>query len=66
MSIVMRTTGHNDNESRKPYIEVHNETQRIEMEKWNKQSYKSDVISMIDKLDVRQLEKLSVYIKGIL
>lgn len=66
MNIVMRATGHSDYESMKPYIEVLNETQRIEMEKWNKQSYKSEVISMIDKLDIRQLEQLSVYIKGIL
>lgn len=66
MSIVMRATGHSDYESMKPYIEVLNETQRIEMEKWNKQSYKSEVISMIDKLDIRQLEQLSGYIKGIL
>lgn len=66
MTIVMRATGHSDYESMKPYIEVLNETQRQEMEKWNKQSYKSEVISMIDKLDIRQLEQLSVYIKGIL
>lgn len=66
MNIVMRATGHSDYESMKPYIEVLNETQRIEMEKWNKQSYKSEVISMIDKLDIRQLEQLSGYIKGIL
>ncbi len=66
MTIVMRATGHSDYESMKPYIEVLNETQRIEMEKWNKQSYKSEVISMIDKLDIRQLEQLSGYIKGIL
>lgn len=66
MNIVMRATGHSDYESMKPYIEVLNETQRIEMEKWNKQSYKSEVISMIDKLDIRQLEQLSEYIKEIL
>lgn len=66
MTIVMRSTGHSDYESMKPYIEVLNETQRIEMEKWNKQSYKSEVISMIDKLDIRQLEQLSGYIKEIL
>lgn len=66
MTIVMRATGHSDYESMKPYIEVLNETQRIEMEKWNKQSYKSEVISMIDKLDISQLEQLSGYIKGIL
>lgn len=66
MTIVMRATGHSDYESMKPYIEVLNETQRLEMEKWNKQSYKSEVISMIDKLDIGQLEQLSGYIKGIL
>lgn len=66
MTIVMRATGHSDYESMKPYIEVLNETQRIEMEKWNKQSCKSEVISLIDKLDIRQLEQLSEYIKGIL
>lgn len=66
MTIVMRATGHSDYESMKPYIEVADETQKMEMDKWNKQSYKSEVISMIDKLDIRQLEQLSGYIKGIL
>lgn len=64
MSIVMRATGHSDYESMKPYIEVLNETQRQKIEKWNKQSYKSEVISIINKLDIRQLDQLSEYIRA--
>ena len=65
-SVVMSCTGHSDYESMKPYIEVADETQKVEMEKWNKHSSKSEVISMIDKLNTEKLEQLSEYIRRIL
>lgn len=65
MTIVMRATGHSDYESMKPYIEVLNETQRLEMEKWNKQNYKSGIIEKLDKMDSEQLKKLFEYVKEI-
>ena len=65
MTIVMRATGHSDYESMKPYIEVLNETQRLEMEKWNKQNYKSRIIEKLDKMDSEQLKKLFEYVKEI-
>lgn len=66
MSIVMRATGHSDYESMKPYIEVLNETQRLEMDKWNKYHHQSNIIDMIKNLNVKQLEKVTCYIKNML
>lgn len=65
MTIVMRATGHSDYESMKPYIEVLNETQRMEMDKWNTHQYKSDIIEKLDKMDSEQLKKLFEYVKEI-
>ena len=65
MTIVMRATGHSDYESMKPYIEVLNETQRMEMDKWNTHQYKSSIIEKLDKMDSEQLKKLFEYVKEI-
>jgi integrase len=65
MTIVMRATGHSDYESMKPYIEVLNETQRMEMDKWNTHQYKSRIIEELDKMDSEQLKKLFEYVKEI-
>lgn len=62
----MRATGHSDYESMKPYIEVLNETQRLEMDKWNKYHHQSNIIDMIKNLNVKQLEKVTCYIKNML
>ena len=64
-SVVMSCTGHSDYESMKPYIEVADETQRMEMDKWNTHQYKSRIIEELDKMDSEQLKKLFEYVKEI-
>lgn len=65
MNIVMRATGHSDYESMKPYVEVLNETQKMEMDKWNFHQYKSEIVGRIDKMNSEQLKKLFDYVKTI-
>ena len=65
MTIVMRATGHSDYESMKPYIEVADETQKMEMDKWNSHQYKSEIISRMDRMNSEQLKTLFDYVKGI-
>lgn len=48
-SVVMSCTGHSDYESMKPYIEVADETQKMQMEKWNTHQYKSGIIESMEK-----------------
>lgn len=64
-SVVMSCTGHSDYESMKPYIEVADETQKLEMDKWNTHQYKSRIIEELDKMDSEQLKKLFEYVKEI-
>ena len=64
-SVVMSCTGHSDYESMKPYIEVADETQKLEMEKWNTHQYKSEIIGRMDKMNSEQLKTLFDYIKNI-
>lgn len=64
-SVVMSYTGHSDYESMKPYIEVADETQKLEMDKWNTHQYKSRIIEELDKMDSEQLKKLFEYVKEI-
>lgn len=64
-SVVMSCTGHSDYESMKPYIEVADETQKMQMEKWNSHQYKSGIISFLDKMDTTKLKQLFEYVKGI-
>lgn len=64
-SVVMSCTGHSDYESMKPYIEVADETQKMEMDKWNTHQYKSGIIEKLDKMGNEQLKKLFEYVKEI-
>lgn len=64
-SVVMSCTGHSDYESMKPYIEVADETQKLEMDKWNTHQYKSSIIEKLDKMDSEQLKKIFEYVKEI-
>lgn len=64
-SVVMSCTGHSDYESMKPYIEVADETQKTQMEKWNAYQYKTDIIETIDKMNPTQLKELYEYIRSI-
>lgn len=43
-SVVMSCTGHSDYATMKPYIEVADETQKIQIEKWNTHQYKSGIM----------------------
>jgi hypothetical protein len=47
----------------KPYIETAFETQSSEMEKWNSNQYKSEIMTYIDKADINKLRKMLDYIK---
>ena len=49
----------------KPYIEVADETQKMQMEKWNTHQYKSEIIEKLDKMNATQLKQLFEYVKGI-
>lgn len=64
-SVVMSCTGHSDYESMKPYIEVADETQKMQMEKWNTHQYKSGIIEKLDKMNETQLRQIFDYVKGI-
>lgn len=64
-SVVMSCTGHSDYESMKPYIEVADETQKTQMEKWNAYQYKTGIIETIDKMNPAQLKELYEYIRSI-
>lgn len=61
-SVVMSITGHKDYESMKPYIEIANETKRLEMDKWNGKKLKNDIIEAIDNFDEDKLNKVYEYI----
>ena len=54
----MSCTGHSDYESMRPYIEVADETQKMQMEKWNSHQYKSGIIERIDKMNSEQLKEV--------
>lgn len=64
-SVVMSCTGHSDYESMRPYIEVADETQKMQMEKWNSHQYKSGIIERLDKMGSEQLKQLFEYVKEI-
>lgn len=63
-SVVMSCTGHSDYESMKPYIEVADETQKMQMEKWNTHQYKSGIIESMEKMTPIQLKLLFEYVKS--
>lgn len=64
-SVVMSCTGHSDYESMKPYIEVADETQKMQMEKWNTHQYKSGIMESMEKMTPAQLKLLFEYVKSI-
>ena len=63
-SVVMSCTGHADYESMKPYIEVADETQKMQMEKWNTHQYKSDIIERLEKMTPTQLKEIYEHIRS--
>ena len=64
-SVVMSATGHSDYSTMKPYIEVADETQKMQMEKWNTHQYKSGIIESMEKMNSAQLKQLFEYVKSI-
>ena len=64
-SVVMSCTGHSDYATMKPYIEVADETQKIQIEKWNTHQYKSGIIESMEKMTPTQLKPLFEYVKSI-
>lgn len=55
--VVMKCTGHKGYNTMKPYIETATETQALEMEKWNRNQYRSQIISLIDEAEEKDLQK---------
>ena len=55
---VMKCTGHKSYNTMKPYIETAIETQTLEMEKWNKNQYRSKIINLLDDANEDFLKKL--------
>ena len=64
-SVVMSATGHSDYATMKPYIEVADETQKMQMEKWNTHQYKSGIIESMEKMNSAPLKQLFEYVKSI-
>ena len=62
-AIVMSITGHKDYESMKPYIEIANDTKRFEMEKWNGNETKINIMKQLEKLDKDGLMQVYEFVK---
>ena len=54
---VMKCTGHKSYNTMKPYIETATETQALEMEKWNKNQYRSQIINLLNDANEASLKK---------
>jgi hypothetical protein len=54
----MKCTGHKSYNTMKPYIETATETAALEMEKWNKNQYRSKIINLLDDVDEAFLKSL--------
>lgn len=56
--VVMKCTGHHSYNTMKPYIETATETQTQEMEKWNKNKYRSLITSILDQASESELKEI--------
>lgn len=54
--VVMKATGHKGYKTMQPYIDTAMETQTLEMEKWNKTQYRSQIITLLDKMNENELK----------
>lgn len=52
----MKATGHKGYKTMQPYIDTAMETQTLEMEKWNKTQYRSQIITLLDKMNENELK----------
>lgn len=55
---VMKCTGHKSYNTMKPYIETAVETVALEMEKWNKNQYRSKIIGLLDTIEENELKEI--------
>lgn len=65
-NFVRRCSGHKDLRTMAPYMGVGLEAQTIEMDKWNKSQYRSQIISLLDNYSENQLKTILEHIKTIL
>lgn len=61
--VVMKCTGHKNYNTLKPYIETTTETLTLQMEKWDKNPYRSKIINLIDNVDEKFLKGVLSYIQ---
>lgn len=68
LQFVMKATGHKDYKTMQPYIDTATETQIPEMERWNKNQYRSQIITTLDKMSENELLLVSKVLqsKGLL
>ena len=64
-AIVMSITGHKDYESMKPYIEIANDTKRFEMEKWNGNETKMNIMKELEAFDKDKLMQVYEFVKAL-
>lgn len=62
-SVVMSITGHKDYESMKPYIEIANDTKRLEMDKWNGKELKINILNHLETFDADKLKQVYEFVK---
>lgn len=61
--VVMKCTGHHSYSTMKPYIETATETQTMEMEKWNKNQYRSQITAILDLASENDMKAILQLIK---
>lgn len=61
--VIMKATGHTGYKTMQPYIDTATETQALEMEKWNKNQYRSQIITLLDTFSEDKLKKVLEQIK---
>ena len=57
--VVMKATGHKEYKAMQPYIDTATETQALEMERWNKNQFRSQIITTLDKMTENELSLIS-------
>ena len=57
--VVMKATGHKGYKTMQPYIDTATETQTLEMERWNKNQFRSQIITQLDKMTENELSLIS-------
>lgn len=61
--VVMKCTGHHSYNTMKPYIETATETQTLEMEKWNRNQYRSQIVAFLDRASEKDLKEILQLVK---